>query len=63
LTRTVFPIQLRRVHQTNPDAFGLQGVDRPIPAIFRFDCHLRFRAGVGDSYTERGRAVIDANHA
>ena len=55
----VAPLEPGGVHQSDLGAEALQDVDGPVPAIGRFDGHVRLRAGVG----HRHRVVVDAHDA
>jgi hypothetical protein len=48
---------MRQVHL---GAGGLQHVGRPIPAVRRFQDHLRIPTGLGHLQTEHDRVVVDA---
>jgi hypothetical protein len=48
------------MRQMNLRAGGLQHVDSPVPAVRRFEDHLRIRAGLGQLQPESDRVVVDA---
>jgi hypothetical protein len=57
------PLDPERMGQVDLGASGLQRIDRPVPAVGRFEHRLRVRAGLGQLQPERDRVVVDADPA